>query len=454
MKKILIITTNFPPSTSIGTQRIIKILKFIDKNEFKPYVLTLKKKYFNKRSVFGTDPYVDEIIEKIDTIRTSKLDLNNKILQLRDWIKSNFNRKKDNTGTSFSKTIGNSQQNRKNTLIVKLSTFLEFPDRQTDWLPFAVYNGFKKIKKDKIDCIFSSSPKHSCHIIACVLKKLTGCRLTIEFRDPWARVPWIKEKREKDLIERIKHHLIKWFEMAVVKIADDVIFVTEEMKDDFAHTYPTFVNKFHTLYNGFDEDLRIELKSDHTNPMNKNRIVFSHLGALYQKRNPDTLIHALKSILQDAKHPLREKIIFQFVGSISDELYNVSKLPVKFGFENQIVFVPPVSYQESLQLMSQSDVLVVLQPGTTLQIPGKLYDYLNFGLPILAIGEHGGALHQIIENNSFGIFADYSSPAMIEKALSDIVLKYGYYQKTILKNRYRYNFRYSIKKFEKIVGHN
>jgi len=37
-KRILIVTTNFPPSKSIGTQRLLKICKFLNKSDWEIYM--------------------------------------------------------------------------------------------------------------------------------------------------------------------------------------------------------------------------------------------------------------------------------------------------------------------------------------------------------------------------------------------------------------------------------
>ncbi len=39
--------------------------------------------------------------------------------------------------------------------------------------------------------------------------------------------------------------------------------------------------------------------------------------------------------------------------------------------------------------MAAANCLLLLQPGTTVSIPGKLYEYLALGRPILALAEEG-----------------------------------------------------------------
>ena len=47
----------------------------------------------------------------------------------------------------------------------------------------------------------------------------------------------------------------------------------------------------------------------------------------------------------------------------------------------------PVSRDESLRAMQSASALLLLQPGTTVSVPGKLFEYLATGRPILALTE-------------------------------------------------------------------
>lgn len=64
--------------------------------------------------------------------------------------------------------------------------------------------------------------------------------------------------------------------------------------------------------------------------------------------------------------------------------------PKGSSYHNHIVrIVAPVSYDESLAYLVRSHLLVVVQPDTELQIPGKLFEYVYLGRPVLALTGRG-----------------------------------------------------------------
>jgi hypothetical protein len=53
------------------------------------------------------------------------------------------------------------------------------------------------------------------------------------------------------------------------------------------------------------------------------------------------------------------------------------------------MLVPRVSRSESLQEMVSASALLLVQPVTTVSVPGKAYEYLAAGRPVLALAEEG-----------------------------------------------------------------
>lgn len=422
-KNILFITNNFIPLNSIGTQRIIRICKYLN-NKWYIHLLTLKKKYYPIKS---NNLKENNIREKMCVWRTSKFDLHSSLIKIKDSIyDSNV------SGKINSRIIcGKKNQNIKNTTIKKtvclfikkkagfLTEIFEFPDKEIAWVPFATMRGYYIIKKKKIDVIFSSSPKHSNHLTAMILKVLTKKKWIAEFRDPWARSPWHNEERNTTSIERLKHKIIKVLECLVVQKADRIILVTRAMKDEFSQFYSYLPNeKFKVVYNGYDPANQSLLFNNHhtkSTYKNKNLIIFSHIGALYKKRDPTNLVKALY-LLREEKKLDRQNILLQFIGNIADDLLFMKKLIDELNLQNWVKFIPQVSFEKSFQYMNNSDVLIILQPLTTLQLPGKFYDYICFDKTIFAIGEPESEVEKVIDTR-FGLFADNNNINEIKNGL-------------------------------------
>ena len=458
IRNIMIITTNFPPSSSIGTQRILKICKYLDQR-WNVHILTLKKKYFPNKGD-SVKSCTRRLRDKIHIWRTGKFDLLSllkdiQLLFFHRELKANFIEK-----NKIEKIAENKPSGSRRFLINKfiripagfVTDMLEFPDREITWLPFAVFKGYQIIKKNNIDVLFSSAPRHSNHLIATILKLLTRKRLIIEFRDPWTRSPWDNAEMTSTALARFKHRILIVFEKWVVESADQVIFVTNGLKVDFEGFYHYLPkNKFKVFYNGYDPDYLNKQKSvsNLRRIKNSKRITFSHIGTLYKRRNPVKIIEAIKILIEE-KDLDRDKVLFQFVGIIAENLVSIKSLAIDFKLDDVIKFIPQVSYDESLKYMSDSDVLILLQPITRMQIPAKFYDYICCDKPILALAEKHSEVEKIVDGH-FGIFADYNDINEIKKSILFLKENPGYYRESIKSTRELFDISKSIKYLEEIL---
>lgn len=448
-KKIMIVTTNFPPSTSIGTQRILKVCKFLSKSTWEVHALTLKEKFFDSR-LHREDRYINNILHEIKVVRTSKVDINSMLVKLKTRIFPKKNRAKTSPLSLISKTE-NTNSKKPIRFFKELVDLLEFPDQEIAWVPFAIASGYRIIKKNKIDVIFSSSPRHSCHLTTMILKYITGKKLIIEFRDPWARSPWHETQINQNAVERIKHKCIQFLEKRVVQSADRVILVTNAMQKDFQAYYKTVrADKFSVFYNGYDSDVKpaVENRSVKKEKTDKPT-VFSHIGSLYKERNPEPILRAVKQLV-DKNPALRKKLYFQFIGGVTNDLSHVRHYPEEYAIKDIVTFVPKVSFLRSLEYMTTSDILILLQPVTKLQLPAKFFDYINMRKIVLAVGEKNSEVEHIVSNR-FGIFADYNDTEDIANAIKAILHSTDKIKVSMIASRPLYSFQSSFKNFEKII---
>ena len=72
------------------------------------------------------------------------------------------------------------------------------------------------------------------------------------------------------------------------------------------------------------------------------------------------------------------------------------------------------------QKMAQADVLVLIQPGTSLQIPAKIYEMLPFGKPILTIAPPGSTAG-VVERYGLGLVVDNTTPTEIAATLEQLL---------------------------------
>lgn len=453
MKHLLIVTTNFPPASSIGTQRILRISKYLSEERWKVSVLTLNERYSSGGR--GRLDYPD----RLAVHRTGKLDPVEVLLRLRGRLFGSGERDSEaGRMQATDKLMAAKREGKTEVRISRWQQFkdlvtdlLQFPDKQVSWIPPALLYGWRLVRRDKVDVIFSSAPPHSILLLATLLKRVSGARLVIDFRDPWARSPWLTEVRNSSGYERFKTRLLERFEHWVVNTADSIVFVTPEMRDDFVRHYPELpADKFQVFFNGFDPDNvpglapRQAAAGDGTG----GPVTFVHTGTLYRRRDPTPMLRAVHNLLRRGEID-RGELFMHFVGTVTPELAAVKDLVATLDLEGVVRFTPSVPYAESLELMADSDVLILLQPVTHLQIPAKFYDYICFEKPILAVCEPNGAVDNLVRGD-FGVSVDYNSVTAQEAAILTM-LRHPFDPAIIRANRPRFDMSRAIAEFESVL---
>ncbi len=419
MKRILFLTTNFPPNHSVGTHRVSKILKFIDHRKFNFWVLTLPE-----------DDYDLELGEKagdaakipsaVQVQRTPKRDLTLIFTNLKRVLKSVLQKQKPEAGvyTSAVKVKSSASPMRRKSALHRLAestrkmlfSVFEFPDKYIGWYRNAVRVGTRLIREKNIEIILTTAPPHSMFLIARRLKKRTGARLVLDYRDPWSLSRW-DSANGFSLMKKLEQYL----EKKVIQEADRILFVTPKLRDEYANFYSDQpADKFLLLSNGYDpDDFPRTIQSE---PKKDGIIRMVHLGTLYKKRNPLNLFLAIKN-LKDSGQLGSFKLIIEFYGFIANELNILKEKIVELGIDDLVSFKGSISFEESIQTMFQADILLLIQPGTDLQIPAKLYEYMYTRKPIFAMALPDSATDRAISEGRLGVVADSSSVADIEQKL-------------------------------------
>ena len=96
----------------------------------------------------------------------------------------------------------------------------------------------------------------------------------------------------------------------------------------------------------------------------------------------------------------------------------------RLGLSGTVTRTLPVTHNESLRILAESHVLVVIQPDTILQVPAKLYEYVGLQRPILALAEDG-AVARVVRDGGFGLVASPTNLDSIAEALTDLYRRHG-----------------------------
>ncbi len=240
-----------------------------------------------------------------------------------------------------------------------------FPDNKVFWLPFL----WKKLKK--ADIIVISCPPFSTALTSFINKK-TPC--VIDYRDQWTG-SYLGEyffKAEENLAKKIeKKYLDK---------ADAVVTVTEKIGNYLKTQYPASKNKIHLIRNGFDEKLFPKyIKRDKT-----DKFTLTYMGSFNNTFDPDPIFDGLEKLFSE-KPALRKRIVLKYIGPSIIE--NLKKRANEIGLIN-FTTTGYLPHRDAISELMKSDLLILIG-GTEREdqwlVPGKLYQYLRTGIPIIAI---------------------------------------------------------------------
>lgn len=427
-KKVLFIAYIFPPLARAGVHRSVRFARYLPELGWDLTVLTPAERYYPPHSPIDRD-LVKKIPEEIALESTPVFQGAASMFHLKDVLrgrqasspapkpkvppvtpKSAKNSAPAKTAAASNAPKRRGAMQKAKDLIYDLFTI---PDKDVNWLPYAVARGMKLHRREKFDLIYSTAPPFTDHLVAHLLKKMTGLPWVADFRDPWARAPW----KAEILGESLRGKSATYLERQFVLAADRVILNTEWIKSDFAEYYgPQLAQKFSVITNGFDPQ---DFAGIHpiAPARSAKKLVITHTGALYRKRNPQNFFTACDNLI--SKHGVApHELELRFVGTVAPELY--SSFECGDALRQVIQVMPPVSHQEALQYQLESDVLLILQPGTSMSVPGKIFEYIGMRKMILAITPRG-ATADVVRENNLGMIADPDNLAEIENCLLKLV---------------------------------
>jgi hypothetical protein len=235
------------------------------------------------------------------------------------------------------------------------------------WLPLAVANGRSLIRQKNFDAILSSSPVNTCHLVALALHRQTMKPWIADFRDPWvgnsrvtrpAWAEWLNERQEAMVVRR----------STVVTCA------AAAHLEQLRQGYPECAGKLVFLPNGFDPTDFLEVE-----PICPSDAAFNllHAGHISGWRR------ALLSPLFEALTKLPTDIRMWFIGETKSA--EVEDQIRRFRLEARVTATTGLPHKEAMGWCRGADLLILIE-GAPYSIPGKLYEYLAAGRPILHVG--------------------------------------------------------------------
>jgi hypothetical protein len=382
MEKVLIITYYWPPSGGAGVQRWLKFTKYLPEFGFEPHVLIPEN---------ATYPQLDESLAK-DVSPAIKI-IKAPIWEPYEWYSKI-------TGVDKRKAVQSSSlQNIKGGWKSKMALWIRsnffIPDARMFWIKPASKVAIDYIKKNDIKLVISTGPPHTAHMIGLKVKQaLPEVKWVADFRDPWTNIDYYSELSLTKWGDT-RHHKM---EKKVVTTADAILCVGftwgEELK---AIGNPNM----EVITNGYDEmDFnRSEVEVD-------SEISITHLGTLGGARNPMILWEVLKQLKDE--HPEKyEKIKVRMIGHVDAAIF---KSIEEYGVKSQTEHIAYVPHIESNSWLVKSNILMIIvnqSPNAKGILPGKIFEYIASGRPIICLGPKDGDLAKLLSSIKTAIVVDH-----------------------------------------------
>jgi glycosyltransferase involved in cell wall biosynthesis len=394
---VLLVCYGFPPIGGGGVPRPLKMAKYLGEFGWKVHVLTVEPTYHAT-----LDPsLLSQVPADVQIYRAKEI----AVIPRRGGESAPA---AGQAQVAAGRSLLAGVKQRVFGLLKKVKPYLLIPDDQILWLPNALKLGREIMRRERIDVIFSTSGPVTNHLVAQRLAREFNCKWVADFRDPWTQnmhksgIAWRERLEER-------------MEEGVMSQADAVTTVTATFAQNFRNKHGHRIRRLELIYNGFDQADFENLQPAHA-AAGKFHAVYA--GILYQKRNPRLLLRAIKELIDEGLVD-REDILLSFAGVFDYPGYSDNRDCVEeLGLGDVVRVLGNLPHKEALGLMKGADVLLLIgdvSPDAGAYIPGKLYEYMGIGNPILALNKAGEAT-EIIQTFRLGQVADPEDKEAIKRA--------------------------------------
>jgi len=415
MKKILVQTFYYPPMGGAGVQRIVKFVKYLPDFGYAPVVVA--------RAGAENIPEDPALSADVASCTTYRVELMRNEALLRRLCVNKLLR--------------------------------HIPGFPLKWWVVAAKRMCDKVEKlEKPDLIFVTAPPYFGIETVAALAKKNNIPWVLDLRDPWALDPltfystWLHYRLNLKTMSRSCHgasavimntpRALLALKSKFPKLPSNKLFcITNGWdKHDFHNSImPTVGRTFSKTMTLTHSGGFLTLPAIKMDPTSRKVLGLRGRGRLgilkyslgkshMLARSPYYLFKALRSLL-DADKISEDDIRIVFVGNLTQEERN---LAAKFDLGDMVEFKGYVSHRQAIEALASTDALflAIHEPGNNgfpLTMPGKTYEYLASGKPILALVPPGDARDFVIASG-LGIACDPTDVEQIAQTLLDLLTKH------------------------------
>jgi len=259
-----------------------------------------------------------------------------------------------------------------------------FPDPKIGWVSPAVKLGRILAENRRYQCVLSTSPPVSAHLVAMKLAREFKLPWIADFRDFWTGYKaedWFDREPQ---VSRAKELLAE-----ITSSAAAVTVVNPAISE--------YLGQGEVIYNSFDED-RAKLW---TGPTRSDRFVVGVLGTVDELR-PIEPLFAVMATIREKNRDIYDRIELLQVGTVN--LKNLQSQIDKYGLRDKCDMRGLVKRDRTIEILSESSMLYIgmASPHGKGILPGRVFEMLGSGRPILGIAPSGSELERLLGTTAAG----------------------------------------------------
>ncbi|WP_244086110.1 glycosyltransferase family 4 protein [Desulforhabdus sp. TSK] len=366
---------HFPPLANSGTQRPLKFVNYLPDYGWEPIVLTVKR---------APDTVIDSSL--LNEVRSGTIV--HRIPMLSDKLGDSI----AHLCRPFAPELGLSEG-----IAWRLRKYFRFPDLYSLWKPTAVSAGIRLFRQIGFDAVYATGGPWTSLLVGRDIAQKTNCPYVADFRDLWSDDHWITSG--SSFRERARHRAA---EQSVLEKCNAVVTVTDSCASELSkHLSPQDWPKVHTITNGYDPK-DFSKKFEKLNELHrvatagKIRIVYT--GVWKNGYGLEKLYQAFVTLKRKAPECLSnlELLTAGFAKGPASEM----------GLNGFVDELGRLSHSACIDLMKSADVLFLpIAEGIyqTASLPGKLFEYLGSGKPILTVVPRPSEVSRLFDKTGGGL---------------------------------------------------
>lgn len=374
MNECLFFANDFPPIGGAGIQRPFYFAKYLPQFGWHPHVVTVKDVSFPVKDA----TLLDQLPQPVDVYRTESFELRRVLFRLQRFRKSTPPQSPA-PPPAQDKTASNARVREFGRAVRR---WLLVPDDRMLWLPFAVSQAMKIGRERPIRAVIATAPPYSAGVIGEIVSRRLGVPFILDLRDPWASDPYMP------MPTRLHELVNRRLERSAVHAASAIVVISDAMAVALARDYPSVANKVSVITNGYDG-----AEFDSIEPAESEGYAVTYVGSLYAHHlDAVRVFREAWARATERDESFAASARFVVVGrvdpEIEEELRRGGSLPVT------ILGYMPHSRAVAYSKGASALFLIIKDLDPTrhvITIPGKLFEYLAAGPPILMIGPESDA---------------------------------------------------------------